>query len=155
MKSIRELSRRLSTAIIRVDGIEKSSDANDSERLFILALDDGLPHSQRQIADELEISRTTLNTIVKKWEKQGLLTLNKIPGKRREKEICLTELGIERAKATIENAYSAEDTALKETIKMYSENFVEALEFYANALKAEYDSKKKPKKRLRKIKSHE
>ena len=69
MKSIRELSRRLSTAIIRVGGIKKTARTNDSERLLMVALDDGLPHSQRQIADELEISRTTLNTIVKKWEK--------------------------------------------------------------------------------------
>lgn len=146
MKNIRELSRRLAMAIVRVDGIEyamdKDSPISDSELCLMYALDDGNPHSQRQIADDWEISRTTLNTIVKHWEQDGLLTLNKIAGKRREMEICLTEKGTERVKRTLALNYAAEDAALALTMGKYSDTFIEALEFYADALKAEYEAKR-------------
>lgn len=99
------------------------------------ALDDGLPHSQKQISEQWEISKTTLNTIVKRWEQEGLLTLHKIPGKRREMEILLTNDGVLRAKEALKSVYSAENEAMKQTIEHYSETFVEVLEYYAEALK--------------------
>ena len=69
-----------------------------SELCVMYALDDGKPHSQREISQEWLVPKTTVNTIVKKWEKEGLLTLTPIPEKRREKYIILTESGREYAK---------------------------------------------------------
>ena len=144
MDDIRKCSRRLTNAIIKIDNIEGAIDSDNtvsnSELCLMYALDDEMSHSQKQIVKEWEISRSTLNTIVKKWEKENLLILNKISGKRREKEICLTEKGREKAKNVLKINYAAEDGALQKTIEKYSDTFIEALEYYAEALKAEYDN---------------
>lgn len=135
----RDYARKLTLAIFKINGIENAIEQNvpasSAELCLMYALDDGLSHSQKQISEQWEISKTTLNTIVKHWEQVGLLTLNKIPGKRREMEICLTDSGLVRAKETLKYVYSAEDSAMKQTIEHYSETFVEVLEFYAEALK--------------------
>ena len=139
--AMRNLSRRLTEAIIKIGGIEysidKQIDINETELCLMYALDDGKSHSQREIADNWELPRTTLNTIVKRWEKEGFLTLKKISGKRREMEIRLTEKGTEKARNSLVLTYSAEDHALKKTIDRYSADFIEALEYYAEMLKVE------------------
>ena len=135
---MRNYSRRLTMAIVKVDEIEHSLDQsnpiNDSELCLMYALDDGVPHSQKEIAESWGISRTTLNTIVKQWEKDGLLTLAKISGKRREMQICLTEVGIKKVRSALKVTYAAEDKAMRETVEKYSSGFIEALEYYAKML---------------------
>lgn len=135
----RELARRLTLAIFKINGIEDTIDqkvgAGYAELCLMYALDDGRSHSQKQICEQWEISKTTLNTIVKRWEQEGLLVLNKVPGKRREMTISLTESGCARAKIALESVYSAEDAAMQQTTEKYSGLFVEALEYYAEALK--------------------
>ncbi|MCY7009273.1 MarR family transcriptional regulator [Fusobacterium simiae] len=139
MKIERTYARRLTTAIFKINGIENSIDKKVgigyAELCLMYALDDGLPHSQKQISEEWEISKTTLNTIVKRWEREGILILNKIPGKRREMEISLTDIGLKKAKEALKRVYLAEEFAIKETIKKYSDMFIEVLEFYAESLK--------------------
>ena len=148
-----ELSRRLSVSLIRAANLEaemsKLAPVSDSELRLMYALADGKPHSQMQIADGLGISRTTLNGIVKRWEKNGFLTLNKIVGKRREKEICLTPAGIQKIKSTLALSQGIENGALALTVNKYSESFVEALEFYAQALSEEYEARQVSKKAKR------
>ena len=137
---MRSYSRRLTMAIVKVDEIEHSLDQsnpiNDSELCLMYALDDGVPHSQKEIAESWGISRTTLNTIVKQWEKDGLLTLAKISGKRREMQICLTEVGIKKVRSALKATYAAEDKAMRETVEKYSSGFIEALEYYAKMLES-------------------
>ena len=155
MKSIKELSRRLSVALIKTVGMQSEMDklapTSDAELCLMYALSDGRAHSQRQIADGLGISRTTINGIVKQWEKKELLTLNKIVGKRREKEIVLTETGREKIRKTLDLSRDAECSALARTVEKYSESFIEALEFYAEALKEDYEAKKSTERRRRKL----
>lgn len=142
----RNFARRLTLAIFKINGIENSIDQKvaigSAELCLMYALDDGQPHSQKQISEQWEISKTTLNTIVKRWEQEGLLILNKVPGKRREMEICLTESGQIRAKSALESVYFAENAAMRETVEKYSNLFVEALEYYAEALKKAAESQK-------------
>ena len=144
MKNEREYARRLTLAIFKINGIENTIGqevpVSSAELCLMYALDDGMAHSQKQISEQWEISKTTLNTIVKRWEQEGLLTLNKIPGKRREMEIRLTDNGLVRAKDALKSVYSAEDKAMNQTIEQYSETFVEVLEFYAEALKKVTDA---------------
>ena len=138
MNKERDYARRLTLAIFKINGIENSIDqkvaVGYAQLCLMYALDDGLPHSQKQISEQWGISKTTLNTIVKRWQKDGLLVLNKIPGRRREMEICLTEEGILKAKNALKSVYAAEDAAIKQTIEKYSEKFVEVLEYYAESL---------------------
>lgn len=144
MSKERNYARRLTLAIFKINGIENSIDQKVAigyaQLCLMYALDDGLRHSQKQISEQWGISKTTLNTIVKRWEQEGLLVLNKIPGKRREMEICLTEEGKLKAKKSLESVYAAEDEAIKQTIDKYSEKFVEALEYYAESLTKVVDS---------------
>ena len=155
MSNTKELSRRLSVALVKTVGmksaIEKLVPASDAEFVLMCALNDGKSHSQKQIADDLGMSRTTVNGIVKQWEKKGLLTFSKIAGKRREKEIVLTELGRERIKKSVSLSREAEDGALLRTVEKYSDSFIEALEFYAKELREDYEVQKSVERRRRKI----
>ena len=40
------------------------------------------------------LSKTTINTLIKECESDGYITLETIPGKKRELQICLTEKGL-------------------------------------------------------------
>ena len=103
------------------------------------ALDDGQPHSQREISQEWLVPKTSVNTIVKRWEKEGYLTMTPIPGKRREMQILLTDSGRTYAKSFLGFLYRAEDTALKKTIDKYSDEFIEVLEFFGSSLKQAFE----------------
>ena len=75
MDSYRQKIRRLNLAVNRIDGIyyQLSKILGEKDNLICLlyALDDGKPHSQKQICEEWLISRTTLNTIVKECIEKG------------------------------------------------------------------------------------
>lgn len=49
-------------------------------------------------------------------------------------EITLTAKGCAFADGALEKVYYAEETAMKKTVEKYSAVFVEALEYYAEAL---------------------
>ncbi len=140
---MRNLSRRLTEAIMKIGGIEGAIDeqisSNDTELVLLYALDDGGSHSQREISEHWELPRSTVNTVIKRWEKEGIVILERISGKRREMAVRLTEKGEKKAKADLAPTYSAEDQALKKTIDRYSPQFIEALEYYAEMLKEESD----------------
>ena len=134
---MREIARRLMLALYKIDEIYYMNEGKKklaySELCVMYALDDGKPHSQREISQEWLVPKTTVNTIVKKWEKEGLLTLTPIPDKRREKYIILTESGREYAKEFMGFIYRAEEKALKRTLDKYSDEFIKGLEFLERA----------------------
>lgn len=93
---IRETMRQFMIAICKLSktyATRSTKNGRQSEFWLIYALDDGEPHSQKQICDEWGFPRTTLNSITKKFEAEGYLTLMPISGKRREMLICLAESG--------------------------------------------------------------
>lgn len=143
-EAIREYAKRLAIASFNIDKIyainEQKTGMKESELCLMYALDDGEPHSQKWIAEEWRIPKTTLNTIVKQWEREGLLTLSTIPGKRREMQISLTEKGKELCRRKLGGIYQAEEIAVAETIGQYSTAFVEATEYYEAALQRAFDS---------------
>ncbi len=143
MNHIREKAKRLIKALYNIDetyyASEKKKRLSDTELCILYALDDGLPHSQKEICEEWLVPKTTVNTITKKWEAQGFLTLTHISGKRREMEITLTDKGLEYAKKIMSFIYRAEDNALKTTLEKYPEIFIEALEFFGAQLKEEFE----------------
>lgn len=148
MSAMREDARRLTTALFKIDEVyfanAQKNATKESELCLMYALDDGGPHSQRQIAEEWLIPKTTLNTIVKQWEREGLLTLSSMPGKRREMRVSLTEAGRACAKRSLRPVYQAEELALAKTMARYSNEFVEAVEFFGQALKDAFDSAAAP-----------
>ncbi len=141
---IREYAKRLAIASFNIDKIyavnEQKTGMKESELCLMYALDDGEPHSQKWIAEEWRIPKTTLNTIVKQWEREGLLTLSTIPGKRREMQISLTEKGRTLCRQKLGFIHQAEEIAVARTIEQYSSAFVEATEYYEEALQTAFDS---------------
>ena len=94
MSETRKDVRKLVIAISNLDKIYTANTpriGRQSNELWLMyALNDGEPHSQKQICEEWGFPRTTLNTVTKKCEADGYLELTPIPGKRREMLICLT-----------------------------------------------------------------
>ena len=140
---MRETARRLILALYNIDEAyylnENKKKLSDAELCVMYALDDGKPHSQREISKEWLVPKTSVNTIVKRWEKEGYLTLTPIPGKRREMHIMLTDAGREYAKEFLGFLYRAEDQALQKTISKYSDEFIEVLEFFGSSLKQAFE----------------
>ena len=143
MSTERELARRLNLASYSTDYAyylnEQRHGIKTSEMCLLYALDDGQMHSQNDICLQWEIPRSTLNTIIKQWERQGSLRLTPIPGKSREMHISLTEAGKEYARPFLESVYKAEDEAIRKTVEKYSEAFVEAMEYFDKALREAFE----------------
>ena len=136
---MKEKAKRIALSIFNMEKAyflpRKSKRVLEAELCMMYALDDGKTHSQKEIAENWLIPRTTVNTIAKRWERLGYLTLVHIPGQRREMQIVLTESGKEYAKNILSSVYRAEDKALKKTLERYSEEFIDALEYYKSCLK--------------------
>ena len=143
MDNIRKTICQLMMAISK---LEKTYEARSSkfgsqssEFWLMYTLYDGQSHSQKQICDEWGFPKTTLNSVIKKCETAGYLILLPIPGKRREMEICLTENGKTYAKQLLDYFYQAESRAMKETLKQYSSEFIDAIKYYNKCLDEEFN----------------
>ena len=140
---MRETARRLIRALYNIDEVyylnEAKKKVSDAELCVMYALDDGRPHSQREISQEWLVPKTSVNTIVKRWEKDGLVTMVPIPGKRREMHVMLTAAGRDYAKQFLGFLYRAEDHALEKTLERYSDGFIEVIEFFGARLKEAFD----------------
>lgn len=146
---MRETARRLILALYNIDEVyylnEGQRKISDAELSVMYALDDGKPHSQREISQEWLVPKTSVNTIVKRWEKEGFLIQTPIPGKRREMNIMLTEEGRVYAKNFLSFLYKAEEKALKKTLDKYSEEFIEAMEYFGESLKEAFAEEQETK----------
>lgn len=140
---MRETARRLIRALNNIDEVyylnEGKRKFSDAELTVMYVLDDGKPHSQREISQEWLVPKTSVNTIVKRWEKEGLITMVPIAGRRREMHVTLTEAGHKYSNIFLSFLYQAEEQALYKTIEKYSDNFIEVIEFFGACLKEAFD----------------
>lgn len=118
MTADREDIRRIMISINKIDElyerVQRKAGAKGNTVWVLYALDDGKPHSQKQIYEEWLIPKTTLNTIVKELEGDGYVRLEIIPGQRREMNIYLTESGKRYARQVLDSFYSAEEEAFRQ-----------------------------------------
>lgn len=67
MEDIRKKAKRLILALYNIDEVyyasEKKKRLSDAELCILYALDDGQPHSQKEICEEWHVPKTTINTI--------------------------------------------------------------------------------------------
>lgn len=107
--------RRIMIAVNEIEGacalISKKIGIKENTLTLLYALDDGLPHSQKEICEEWFLPKTTLNTIVKECVEAGYLTLNETSGSR-EKALCLTEPGKAYAARILPQVYALEEKAV-------------------------------------------
>ena len=122
MDSYRQKIRRLNLAVNRIDGIyyQLSKILGEKDNLICLlyALDDGKPHSQKQICEECI--------------EKGYLTLQ-ANAHSKEKQILLTESGRQYASKLLGFLYRAEEAAIKETLDRHGDAFITALEDFADS----------------------
>ena len=136
---MRNLSRRLTLALNKIDIVylanENKKTISDAEYCFMYALDDALPHSQKDISEEWLIPKTTINSIAKKYEREGYINFSRVPGARREMMITLTDVGHEYVKNQLAFMYRAEEIAIRKTVEQFGEGFIEIIEAYGKNLK--------------------
>ena len=87
--------------------------------------------AQSTVYTKLPLS--TINTITTECRNGGCITLEPIPGKRRECYLRFTEKGRKFADFLLSDMHKAEEVALQATLQRYSPEFIEALDFYAKA----------------------
>ncbi len=143
MKDYRQLARLNSLISYQTDNIyynyEKKCNISDAEACLIYALDEEGPHSQKQICEDWNMQKTTLNTLIKQWEKLAYIELVKMAGKKRECEIVLTEKGKQHCHEYLDFVYQVEEAAIKETLEKYPE-YLEAAAFYEKTLRNLFES---------------
>lgn len=135
---MREQFRRLMKAVNQVEfvfsEIQKSQGKASTLSWLLYVLDDGKSYSQKEIAKDWFMPRSTLNAIVKKAKAEGLIELTPIPHTKRELSIKLTDKGKREAKRLLTPYYEMEDLALQETIEQYSDQFVDVFSQFSNRL---------------------
>lgn len=140
MDATAEHVRRVTMATTRMDGayyfFARQLGVKENSLALLYALDDGQPHSQREICETWLIPKTTISTVVKELVQAGYATLQPRPGSR-EKTICLTKVGQAYAKQILGNIYAAEEAAMEKTLAKFSPAFIDAVEHYAGCLQEE------------------
>ena len=80
MTNERKAIRRIMISINKIDElyerVQRKAGVKGNTVWVLYALDDGKPHSQKQIYEEWLIPKTTLNTIVKELESDGCVRLD-------------------------------------------------------------------------------
>ena len=102
----------------------------------LYALDDGAPHTQKQICGDWLIPKTTVNTIVKELVSDGFAELLPVEGGR-EKIIRLTADGRRWAAALMQSLHDAETAALMKTVEKFSGEYIEAFEYFSECFSEE------------------
>lgn len=137
----RDLIRRMMIVVNRIDGVYDRMASKLGVKLnmicLLYALDDGSPHSQRQLSEDWLLPRTTFNTITKECIERNYVTLEPIPGKRRERNIVLTDTGRAYARECLDGIYRAEEKAFADS--HIDEKHVESFEEFCEKLKDAFE----------------
>lgn len=140
-------ARRFGKAMCAIEGtywsIAKMSGVKENLFWLLYALDDDELHTQKQICDDWMFPKTTVNTLVKECEAAGYITLQAIPGHKRELQICLTDSGKAFAGQILKPVYEIERKAMAEVLEMRSSAFVADFEFFDAALRSAFQNDKK------------
>lgn len=129
--------RRLMLANTRIDGayylFSRKLGIKENILTLLYALDDGEPHTQKQICEDWLIPKTTINTNIKELTDAGYIKL--YPGKgTREKTIGLTQNGKIYTEKIMKSVYDAEQAAIEKTLRTFSPEFVDAMDYFADCI---------------------
>ena len=138
------LIRRLMLANTRIDGayyfFSRRLLIKENILTLLYALDDGAPHSQKQICRDWLIPKTTINTNVRELVDAGYVMLYSGAGTR-EKTIGLTDAGKAYTEKMMKRVYEAEQAAIEKTLRRYSAEFVEAMDYFADCICSEFQNR--------------
>ncbi|MCR4611841.1 MAG: MarR family transcriptional regulator [Lachnospiraceae bacterium] len=138
---MREKVVKFMHALNRIDVVyymrEKDSTITDAELCVLYSLDDRKAHTQAELCREWSLPKTTVSSIMKRWESEGLVTRDDSSSDKRQRHMKLTKKGISFAKKHLTPVYEAEEKALSKTIEKYGEDFIEAVLMFGEQLKSE------------------
>ena len=127
--------RRLTEATNRMDGAyyvwARRRGINENRLAILYALDGGAAVNQKQISDEWLIPKTTVNTVIRELEREGIVALT---ARGREKLVALTESGRAYTEALLAPMKAAEVRALQQTLERYSPEFLDAYDCFSGLL---------------------
>lgn len=133
--------RRLAISMNEVNGTyyycARKLGVKENTLALLYALDDGEPHTQKQINEDWLIPKTTINTIVKELMAAGYITLLH-ERQTREKTILLTDEGKAYTRGLLKTIYTAEQIALKKTLQEFTPEFIDAFDCFATHLCSEF-----------------
>ena len=98
-------------------------------------------YSQQDFADQLFLSKQTVNSIVTNMVKKGFVRLEHTPGTTNRKVIRLTEAGRAYGRAKVLWIFQAEEKAMQETDAQELQACISMLEKYILRLRKEIDEK--------------
>lgn len=141
MESNRDYIDRLTLCMNKIDGLyymaARKMGIKDNALALFYVLNDGKPHTQKEICDEWLIPRTTINTIVKECADQGYLVMQNHEHTK-EKQVMLTEEGKAYVDRLFCNLYKAEENAMDRTLREFSPKLLEGLETFTSNLINEF-----------------
>lgn len=135
----REILKLIDSSMCRVNALygewAKQNGISFNKMMTIYALnhnqDTGC--TQKQICDEWLIPKQTINTIIKKLEKDGYIVFEK--GINKSKIIWFTEAGREYAQTILKDLYTIEEKVIKKMGKEKVNMFLQSNFVYEKALK--------------------
>lgn len=143
--NIRNLIRTYTINSYKIDGeyakFAKKLGLNESDLCLFYALYPDYELSQRQICNEWQIPKSTLNTALKKFQKLGYLELVAMPNNKKELFVKLTRLGKDYAKPYITTIYEAEEMAMSRVLEKFDSKFIEATNLFAQEIAVEFNKK--------------
>ena len=115
----RRFFQELGKQMYRMDAMyaeyAKRRKCKNARLLWVLyALDDGTNHSQRDIAENWNIPKSSINAIVSELYDDGYVTFVPIPGQKREMFVRLTPEGEEYAHKKLADLYKIEKKAYED-----------------------------------------
>ena len=135
--------RRIFTSMNLIDGLydfgAKWNGVKVNTLYLLYAVDDGEPHTQNSICHDWIIRGTTLKTIVKECKSAGYVTLEPVPGRKRDLYIRLTEQGKAFADETLAPIYEAEQKAIDRMTRERGLDFISDLEQFGLYLREAFE----------------
>lgn len=123
-------------AINKLDGlyysIAKQIGVHENEFVFLYAISDGAQHTQRQICDDWQVPRTTINSVTQKFVRSGYIEL--VPTGNKEKELMITEAGKNYLTAIFSDVFEAENSAFKSALEPCADIVTDAISQFVTAL---------------------
>lgn len=149
MDDMREGIRTITKCVCAIDGayvgLAKKRGVKSNLLWLLYILDDGKPHSQKQICEKWLFPKTTINTLIKECQSEGYVTLQAISGQRRELLIQLTEKGQAYVRHVLRPVYEAEEEVMHQLMPCCPPGFLSWLEQYTDSLKDTFKNRENRK----------
>ena len=133
-QELHQLNRRIVAATSAADGAyyrwAVRSGVTHHTLDLLYALDDGQPHSQKQICEEWAIPKTTVNTVVRSCREAGVYHAGAYAGPAPAAAAVPHPGGMAYAREALAELYVLENQAMAAAVKKYGPSFVDALELY-------------------------